>query len=132
MTINVTTRSADGFESSSAIRSFSVNIDPTGEMAPDTLESLLAAYGACFIPALRVGAEKYEINDLGTVEIDITGDRNENDKLEAVSFEISTDAGLDAEVAIDVIDTARSLCKVHAALRPDLRATVTIDGHEID
>lgn len=131
MTLEVTTRSDEGFASTSTIRSFSVEIDPAGEDAPDTLESLLAAYAACYVPAVRVGADRADAGDLGTVEIDVSGELNEDDKLAAVSFDISTSAGLEADTADAVITRANRLCKVHDAVKADLKAAVTIDGHEV-
>lgn len=131
MTLEVSTHSAEGFASTSTIRAFSVDIDPTGDDAPDTLESLLAAYAACYVPALRVAANRNDAGDLGAVDIDVTGELNEDDKLAAVSFDITTEAALDAEAAAAVVTGANALCKVHAALRDGLEAATTVDGHDI-
>lgn len=132
MTLTVSTRSPAGFQSTAAIRSFSIDIDPTGEDAPDTLESLLASYGACYVPALRVAADKHDGPDLGAVDIEVTGRLNEDDKLAGVSFSITTDGGLDAATAADVVRSANALCKVHDALRSDLEANITLDGHHVE
>lgn len=126
MAKHVTTISAAGFDSTTEVGSYSVEIDPTGESAPDTLESLLGTYAACYIPALRVGAEQRSAGELGHIEIAVTGELNENDKLDSIAFAVSVDADLSAETAEAVIDRANALCKVHDALKADLHATVTI------
>lgn len=131
MSKTVVTRSESGFQSTSAIRAFSLEIDPTGDDAPDTLESLLATYAACYIPALRVTASRADLEPLGAIEISVEGALNEDDKLEAVSFEITTDASLDDEAAETVITGANELCKVHDALRAGLHAETTLDGHTV-
>lgn len=131
MTLEITTRSDAGYASTSTIRAFSLEIDPAGEDAPDTLESLLAAYAACYVPALRVGAERAGIDDLGAVEIDATGTLNDDDKLESVTFDIATESGLDADDASAAVERANRLCKVHDALKGDLEAAVTVDGHAV-
>nr|WP_309221875.1 hypothetical protein [Halorussus sp. MSC15.2] len=90
MTKEVTTVSEEGYKSENQVRDFEVTIDATGEDAPDTLESLLAAYGSCYVPALRVGAEQRDVGDLGRIEIDVSGDLNDDDKLDAVQFTVRT------------------------------------------
>lgn len=132
MSITVSTRSTEGFESTSTIRAFALDIDPTGEGAPDTLESLLSAYAACYIPALRVGAERADVSELGTIEIEAEGDTNDDGKLESITFTVTTDTGLDADDANATVARANALCKVHDALKGELHATVTIDGHQLD
>lgn len=130
MTPDVTTNSESGFASRSTIRSFEVDLDPTGEDAPDTIESLLATYAACYMPALRVAAEQRDLGDLGPIEIDVHGEVDDNGKLLSTTFDIGVDPELtDTEVGT-LITRAGELCKVHAALRPPLRATVTVNGQE--
>jgi len=128
MSKQVTTISEDGFASQNDIRDFSVDIDATGEAAPDTLESLLAAYSSCYVPALRVGAEQRDVGDLGRIEIDVEGELNDDDKLEAVSFDVKTEADVDDDAAEQVIERAEELCKVHDALKGSLAADVSVRG----
>lgn len=129
MPANVTTTSSEGFASSSTIRDFTVEIDPRGEAAPDTIESLLAAYAACYVPALRVTADRRELGALGHVTIEATGDLDDSGKLEAVTFEIELEADLDGDERQILVEGADSLCKVHAALREPLRAAKVVNGH---
>jgi len=128
MSKQVTTISEEGFAAQNDIRDFSVDIDATGEEAPDTLESLLAAYGSCYVPALRVGAEQRDVGDLGRIEIDVEGELNDDDKLEAVSFDVETEADVDDDEAEKVIERADELCKVHDALKESLAADVSVRG----
>ncbi|MFW5939037.1 MAG: OsmC family protein [Halolamina sp.] len=128
MTKQVTTVSEEGYESTTQIRDFSVDIDPGGESTPDTLESLLAAYGACYVPALRVGAQQRDVGDLGEIELSITGELNDDDKLDSVHFDIAVGADVSAEEGQAAIDRAFDLCKVHDALKDSLHAETTFDG----
>lgn len=131
MAKRVRTTSEDGFSSTTEIRDYSIAIDPSGEDAPDTLEMLLATYAACYTPALRVGADQRGVGDLGHVEFEVTGDLNEDDKLAAIAFEITTDTEIDAESAAEIIDRANQLCKVHDAVKSSLKATISLNGHDV-
>lgn len=123
---SVTTTSESGFASESEIREFAWDIDPSGEDAPDTLEALIAAYAACFVPALRVGAEQRNVGELGRVEIDATGDLNDDDKLAAIAFDIKVAADVSQEDAERAVDRAEDLCKVHDAVKQQLKASMSI------
>lgn len=128
MAKEVTTVSEEGYKAENKIRDFDMTIDSTGEEAPDTLESLLAAYGSCYVPALRVGAEQRDVGDLGRIEIDVNGDLNDDDKLQAVQFTVRTEAEMDDEQADKVLTRANQLCKVHDALKGELEADVTVES----
>lgn len=129
MTKQVHTTSTEGFAATSDVAGEQVRIDATGETAPDTLEYLLATYASCYVPAFRVAAEQRDVGDLGEISIDVTGELNESDKLEAIAFDVSVDADLDPDQAAAVLERAESLCKVHDALKDSLGAQITIDGH---
>jgi len=126
MAKHVQTTSTEGYSSTSEIGEFALDIDATGETAPDTLETLLTSYAACYVPALRVGAKQRNVGELGEVIISVTGDLNDDDKLAAIEFDVSTDADLDDEAAEKVIARAEELCKVHDALKSDLHAEVSL------
>lgn len=127
MAKEVHTTSTEGFSSENSIRDFELTIDATGEESPDTLESLLASYSACYVPALRVGSEQRNGGDLGEVEIAVTGELNDDDKLESISFDVTTEADLDDETADQIVERADELCKVHDALKESLHADVTLE-----
>ncbi|MHC3437679.1 OsmC family protein [Natrialbaceae archaeon A-gly3] len=127
MSKHVTTVSEEGYIATNEIREFSRELDSGGEEAPDTLEALLAAYASCYVPALRVGGQQRGADDLGRIEIDATGELNDDDKLESISFEISVEADVDDETGQKVIDRANELCKVHDALKPALHAEMHLE-----
>lgn len=126
MSKEVTTISGEGYSSENVIRDFDVEIDATGEGAPDTLEMLLASYASCFVPALRVGAEQRDAGDLGEVEIRTTGELDDDDKLDAIHFDVDVDADLDQSTADEVLERAEELCKVHDALKASLYAEIDL------
>ncbi|QKY21514.1 OsmC family protein [Halolamina sp. CBA1230] len=128
MSKQVTTVSEDGYDSTTEIRDFSVDIDPGGESAPDTLESLLASYGACYVPALRVGAKQRDVGELGKIELSITGELNDDDKLDSIHFDVAVGADVTEEEGEEAIDRAFDLCKVHDALKESLHAETTFEG----
>ncbi|MCL9813107.1 OsmC family protein [Natranaeroarchaeum aerophilus] len=128
MAKEVHSTSTEGFSTQNKIREFETTIDATGEDAPDTLETLLATYSACFVPALRVGSEQRGGGDLGEIEIAVTGELNDDDKLESISFDVTTEADLDDETAAQVNERAQELCKVHDALKESLHADVTLNS----
>ena len=128
MSKEVTTTSEEGYASTSQIRDYELTIDATGEETPDTLESLLAAYAACYVPALRVGGQQRGVEDLGHLEIAVTGELNDDDKLEAVAFDIGVEAEVDDETGEKIVSRANELCKVHDALKSGLHAETSFEG----
>lgn len=122
------TVSEEGFDSTSHIRDFEVSIDPGGESAPDTLELLLADYAACSVPAFRVGAQQRGVDDLGRLEIEVTGELNDDDKLASVSFDVAVETELEDGKAAEIIERVEALCKVHDALKEELHADMTLRG----
>lgn len=131
MTKRVTTRSEEGFASTSAIEGYTIEIDGAGESTPGTVEHLLATYAACYVPALRVGAEQRDAGDLGELEIAVTGEVNDDGKLTAVAFDVSTETELEGDQAAAVINRADALCKVHDALKPEVHADVSVNGERV-
>lgn len=128
MSKHVTTISEEGFSSTNRIRDFETTIDGAGETAPDTLEMLVGTYASCFVPALRVGGRQRDVEDLGRVEIEATGELNDDDKLDAIAFEIRIEADVDDETADAILERATELCKVHDALKADLHAEMTVES----
>lgn len=123
----VTTSSGEGFVSTNSIRDFTTEIDATGEEAPDTLESVLAAYGSCYVPALRVAGQQRGIDDLGRIEIEVSGELNEDDKLSSISFSVGVEEDISGKEA-EIVDRANELCKVHDALKEELKASVEVES----
>ncbi|ELZ18466.1 OsmC family protein [Haloterrigena salina JCM 13891] len=131
MAKQVTTVSEEGYSATNEIREFETTIDANGEDAPDTLEALLAAYGSCYVPALRVGGQQRDAGDLGQIEIDITGELNDDDKLESVQFDVRVEADVDEDTGEEVIERAFELCKVHDALKDSLHAETSFEGNAV-
>ncbi|AFO56137.1 MULTISPECIES: OsmC family protein [Natrinema] len=129
MAKQVTTVSDEGYSATNEIRDFETTVDANGEAAPDTLETLLAAYGSCYVPALRVGGQQRGVDDLGRIEIDIDGDLNDDDKLESVRFDVRVEADVDDDTGDEIIDRAFELCKVHDALKDSLHADTTFESN---
>ncbi|MFC4438864.1 MULTISPECIES: OsmC family protein [Natrialbaceae] len=128
MSKQVTTVSEEGFSATNEIRDFETTIDSNGEDGPDTLESLLAAYGSCYVPALRVGGQQRGVDDLGQIEIESTGELNDDDKLESVHFDIRVEADVDDETGEKIVERGFELCKVHDALKESLHADTSFEG----
>ena len=128
MTKDVTTVSEEGFTSTSEIRDFDLFVDPGGDEAPDTVEILLADYAACAIPAFRVGARQRGVEDLGRVQIDASGEVDDDGKLQSVSFDVTVDAALDDGKDEEIIERVEALCKVHDALKESLHADMSLSG----
>ena len=128
MAKSVTTVSEAGYSATNEIREFETTIDANGEDAPDTLEALLAAYGSCYVPALRVGGQQRGADDLGRIEIEITGDLNDDDKLESIAFDIRVAGDVDDNTGEEIIERAFELCKVHDALKDSLHADTSFEG----
>ncbi|ELY96569.1 OsmC family protein [Natrialba chahannaoensis JCM 10990] len=128
MSKQATTISEEGFSATNEIRDFETTIDSNGEEGPDTLETLLAAYGSCYVPALRVGGQQRGVDDLGKIQIDTDGELNDDDKLESISFDIQVEAEVDDETGEEILERAFELCKVHDALKESLHADASIEG----
>ena len=128
MSKQATTISEEGFSATNEIREFETTIDANGEDGPDTLETLLAAYGSCYVPALRVGGQQRGVDELGKIEIESTGELNDDDKLESVHFDIRVEADVDDETGQKIIDRGFELCKVHDALKDSLHAETSFQG----
>ena len=128
MSKHVVSTSDDGYVSTNDVRDFELTIDAGGEETPDTIETLLADYAACYVPALRVGGKQRGVDDLGKIENAVTGEVNDDGKLTSINFDIKVEAALDDETGQQVLDRAFELCKVHDALKDELHADSTIEG----
>jgi organic hydroperoxide reductase OsmC/OhrA len=129
--IDVVSRSTEGYATSSAIGDWELTIDATDQEGPNPNAVLAADYASCFIPAFRVGADQEGFDDLGTIEVMVHAALDDSDDLESISFDISVEASLGDSVD-DVVARAEDICHVHAALRDDLQADVSVeDGADL-
>jgi uncharacterized OsmC-like protein len=125
MTIEVTSSSEEGYTTRSRVGDFELTVDATGEDGPEPNAVLIANYASCFIPAFRVGADKEGHEDLGRVDIDVEGDVDDNDDLEAIRFHILVEADLDDDEFDAIAERAENICHVHTALREGLHAEIS-------
>lgn len=126
--IQTTTVSKEGFVTTNEIGDAEVTIDATGETAPTANAVLVSTYAACFLPAFRVGGRQRGQDELGKVQIDAEGDLDDDDDLEAIRFRIHVEADLDDETFEAIVARAEDICHVHAALRPELQADISVVG----
>jgi organic hydroperoxide reductase OsmC/OhrA len=123
--IEVTSTSEEGYTTTSVVGEWELTVDATGEDGPTPNQVLAADYASCFIPAFRVGANKEGFEDIGTVEVAVEADLDDDDDLAGVAFDIHVEESLDDSVEV-VIARAEDICHVHAALRDGLHAEVSV------
>jgi organic hydroperoxide reductase OsmC/OhrA len=129
--INVTSTSTEGYATTSRLGDWDLTIDATNEEGPNPNEVLAADYASCFIPAFRVGANKEGFEDLGTIQVEVAADLDDDDDLSSIAFDIHVEESLGDSVD-DVVARAEDICHVHAALREDLHADISVtDGADL-
>ncbi|WP_254767410.1 OsmC family protein [Salinilacihabitans rarus] len=128
--ISLTTTNEDGFDTQSVIGDFALAIDPMDETGPNPNAVLVADYASCFLPAVRLGAQKAGYDDLGRMEIEATAEMDDEDDLEAIAFTLKVEADVDDPA--ELVALGEDMCHVHAALREDLTADVTVETDAFD
>ncbi|MFB6280621.1 MAG: OsmC family protein [Haloferacaceae archaeon] len=126
--IETATVSEEGFASTSQVGEFELTIDATDETGPNPNAVLVADYAACFLPAVRVGAERAGHDDLGRVQIDADADLDDGDDLERIAFTVHVEADIDDGDLDEVVERAEGICHVHSALREELHAEIEAHG----
>ncbi|EMA29674.1 OsmC family protein [Haloarcula japonica] len=102
-------------------------VDALSENGPSPNEVLAADYASCYIPALRVAADKYGHEDIGSVNVDVAAELDEDDDLESIDFHVEVEESL-ADEEQDIIELAEDICHVHSALQDELHAEITIES----
>lgn len=126
--IELTSTSTSGFATTSVAKEWEVTIDAAGNRGPTPNQLLVADYASCYIPALRVSAQKAGIDDLGRVEIDVTATVDADGDLSGIAFGLRVEAEL-AEQAEQIVEDAKNICHVQSALREELHADISVaDG----
>lgn len=123
--IEVSSTSEAGYVTNSVVDGWELTVDATGEDGPNPNQVLAADYASCFIPALRVGANKEGFEDIGTVEVEVEAEIDDNDDLASVSFHIHVEESLGDSVD-DIVARAEDICHVHDALREELHADISV------
>ncbi|WP_122088487.1 OsmC family protein [Halalkalicoccus subterraneus] len=126
--IETTSVSEQGFVTNSQVGDFELTIDATDEEGPNPNAVLVADYASCFLPAFRVGGQQRDHDDLGKLQIDAEADVDDDDDLSAIRFDIYVEEDLDDSELEEVVDRAEGICHVHAALREELHADISVEG----
>ena len=124
--IQIESRSTEGYATSNVIGEWELMIDATDQEGPNPNAVLVADYASCFIPAFRVGGQQEGFDDLGVVEVDASATLDDEDDLESISFDIAVEESL-GDAAADVVARAEDICHVHAALREELHADISVE-----
>lgn len=125
--IEVTSTCEEGYTVNNVIDGeWELTVDALSKDGPSANQVLAADYASCYLPALRVAADQHGYDDLGTVEIDVEADLDEDDDLEAIRWDlrVETDLGDDAR---DIVELGEDICHVHSALREGLHADVSVE-----
>lgn len=126
--ITTTSTCEEGYTTESIVGDWNLVTDALGEDGPTPNDVLVADYASCFIPAFRVGANKEGFDDIGTVQIEASADLDDDDDISGVSFDIHVEGDLGDSVD-DIVARAEDICHVHAALREELHADISVtDG----
>lgn len=126
--IETTSVSEQGFATNSQVGDFSLTIDATDEEGPNPNAVLVADYASCFLPAFRVGGQQRDHDDLGQLQIDAEADLDGDDDLSAIRFDLYVEADLDDSELDEITERAKDICHVHAALREELHADISVEG----
>lgn len=127
--LEATSTSEEGFVTQSRVGDFKLTVDATGDEGPDPNSVLIADYASCYIPAFRVAGRQRDYDDLGKVEIDVEGDLDDDDDLEAIRFHIKVEADVDEGDLDDLIERGEEICHVHSAVREHLQADISAEAN---
>lgn len=126
--IEVESTCDEGYTTESVINGeWEIVVDALNEDGPSPNEVLVADYASCYIPALRVAADKYGHGDIGTIDVEAGADLDEDDDLETIEFHVEVEESLGDEQQ-DIVELATDLCHVHSALIERLHAEITIES----
>lgn len=117
----------EGYTVVSRLGDWELTVDAAGEDGPTANHVLIADYASCYVPAFRVGAEQRGVDDLGRVEVDVEGDLDDDEDLEAIRFHIQTEAEVDDETMAEIVERGEDICHVHSAIRDGLQADITVE-----
>ena len=125
--IVTTTTNDDGFAAGNHLGEYEIDIDAREETGPSPNQVLVADYASCFTFAFRAGAMRSGYDDLGQVQTEAEATLDEDDDLTEISFTMLVEAALTDDEVSDLLGKAEDICHVHAALREDLHADVTVE-----
>jgi len=126
--IEVTSTCEEGYTVNNVIDDeWELTVDALSEDGPSPNQVLAADYASCYIPALRVAADQTGYDDIGTVEIDVEADLDDDDDLSAIRFDLRVEEDLGGDEQ-EIVELGEEICHVHSALREELHADITIES----
>ena len=126
--IQVTSTCEEGYTTNNVIDDeWELTVDALEEDGPSPNQVLAADYASCYLPALRVAADQTGYDDIGTVEIDVEADLDEDDDLSAIRFDLRVEEDLGDDEQ-EIVELGEEICHVHSALRDDLHADISIES----
>jgi len=124
--IEISSSNERGFSATSQMGDHELSTHAQGETGPSPNEVVVADYAQCFSYAFRATAMRGDYADTGTISADAEADLDDDDDLTDIRLTLHVETGYsDAEVD-ELIAGAEDLCHVHAALKPELHADVTV------
>ena len=126
--IETTTTNDEKFTSENHLGEYELDIDAQGRTGPSPNHVLVADYAACFTFAFRAGAMRSDYDDLGQIQTEAEANLDDEDDLTDVQFTMLVEAELSADEVDDLLAKAEDICHVHAALREELHADVTVES----
>ena len=123
--IEVSSTCEEGYAVRSRVGDFELSVDATGEEGPTSNQTLVGAYASCYIPALRVAANKEGVGEVGRIDIDSEADLDDDDDLEAIRFHVYFEEEMDDDELDAVLERGKEICHVHSAVRDGLHAEIT-------
>lgn len=123
--IEVSSTCEEGYAVRSRVGDFELSIDATEEEGPSPNQALVGTYASCYIPALRVAANKEGVGEVGRIDIDAEADLDDDDDIEAIRFHVYFESEMEDDELDAVLDRGKDICHVHAALHDGLHAEVT-------
>lgn len=126
--IEVTSTCEEGYTTNNVIDDeWELTVDALGENGPDPNQVLAADYASCYIPAVRVAADQTGYDDIGTVEIDVEADLDDDDDLSAIRFDLRVEEDLGDDEQ-EIVELGEEICHVHSALHEGLHAEISIES----
>ncbi len=126
--ISITADNEAKYTATSDIDGFELRTDAQGKTDPSPNEILVADYAQCFSYAFRATAARGDADETGAIRTVAEADLDGDDDLASVSFTIHTETDYDDATVADLVAGAEDLCHVHAAVREELHADVSVEA----
>jgi len=124
--IEISSSNERGFSATSQIGDFELSTHAQGETGPSPNEVIVADYAQCFTYAFRATAMRGDYADPGAITTDAEADLDDDDDLTGIRLVLHVETGYSDGEVEELLAGAEDLCHVHAALKPELHADVTV------